>query len=165
MSDHRPCAFDIANFRKNAIGSKSNSILEHKTRTRATILGICARIIVSCLRSAHARGAVKGGLGNGNTLPCSLGRALFSVCFVGTLVCTRNRDFKRNGGERGARMRRFCHPFTEKTIKATNAFRLHKRARIACETLPFIAQGASKIHLKTNVDSRNPFFQREMRKS
>ena len=47
-------------FRKSAMQTNSDSIFEHKTRTRATIFGICARTIVSCLRSAHARGAVRG---------------------------------------------------------------------------------------------------------
>ena len=60
VSDHKLCALDIAFLEKNAMQTNSDSIFEHKTQARTAFFGTCARAIVSCLRSTHARGAVRG---------------------------------------------------------------------------------------------------------
>ena len=49
------CICPPAFFRKNAIETNLNSIFEHRTWARAAMFEICARTVVSCLRSAHAR--------------------------------------------------------------------------------------------------------------
>ena len=103
LSDHRLCYFDVdmrplhftrTSFRTICNGSLLKQVLEHKRRA-GTIVGICARIIVSCLRSAHARGAGKGACERAIHCAFHSGGHFLPLIIFASFCFTQDRYFKR----------------------------------------------------------------------
>ena len=56
---------------------------------------------------------------------------------------------EENGSQNGAKMKSCGAYFLEKMQKRKSVFRLRRRVRIACEPIPWSAQGDPKIKEKT----------------
>ena len=131
-----------------------------KKRARATIPGTCARTLVSCLRSAHARGAVREPREVIIDDCYRLGRALFSYLFSASLFSHKIVIFNENGLQNGPQIGLFWELFSEKERKQKSAFRLHRRVRIACEPSSWNAKGNAKSFKKARRIP-GPFFSRK----
>lgn len=102
--------------------TNTTSISKHKTRARATFVGICAQTIVSYLRSVHARGAARGAwereihfnfhLGGYFVLP-----VCWASCFLKQSGFVANRVARH-----GARMWLFKNMCSERLRKSEKRF-------------------------------------------
>ena len=104
--------------------------------------------------SGPREGGCQERMGKGDTLPCSLSGTFFDV-----FVCTLFRHIIKvlSRMMAGIKTGSIClHICFEKTRKSKSAFRLHMRARFACEPLPWNAQHCSKVHPKHTRRSQKP---------
>jgi hypothetical protein len=89
---HLSFPFCRTNLQKQKLKLKQNETDFQKNRVRATIPRICARTVVSCWKSAHARGAVREPRKSIIVYRDPLGRALFAYLLFGILfVRTKSR--------------------------------------------------------------------------
>ena len=135
VSHHGLCAFYIATFQTIC---NANQLKQHfraqDTNWRNNVWNLCSK---NCFlsRTAHARGAARG-----------LGKRQYIVLFtrVGTFPCLfssarffwKNKDFERTRWPKWSPKVIFLWAVFR---KSKSVFRLHRRARIACEPPPWSA--------------------------
>ena len=150
-------------FQKIWNGNKMKQISEKKKRVRATIPGICARTVVSCWKSAHARGAVREPRESIIDPRDPLGRALFWYLFFASFVSHKIEISYENGPQNGSKVITFGSCFQK--MKENRKMRFDCTGVYGLHMSPHRgAPRATQNYTKKQTDSRNPFFLGKIRK-
>ena len=100
-------------------------------------------------KTAHARGAVREPRARVMARHLSQGGHLFLNIFLEPFFSLKIVIFDKKCLQNGSQMRSFGAYVLEKVQKRKSVFRLRRRVRIACEPIPWSAQGDPKIKEKT----------------
>ena len=119
--------------------------------------------IVSCWKSAHARGAVREPREAIIDPWFYLGGHLFLHVFSHPFFSYKIEIFNENGRRNGLQSGLLLAVFSGKEGKSQSVFRLHRRVRIAFEPTPWSAQGDPKLPKKTDWFQK-PFFSKKNQK-
>ena len=144
-------------FSKNLKWKQNKTDFRDKKQARATIPWICARTVVSCWKSAHARGAVREPRESIIVCRDLLGRALFSYLFLASFFSTKIEIYNENGPQNGPKVDTFgiCFQKTKENRKVrfdcTGAYGLHMSPHRG-------KPRATQNYTKKQTDSRNFLF-------
>ena len=134
-----------------------------KNRVRAAIPGLFARTLVSCSKSAHARGAVREPRESIIVCRDPLGRALFAYLFSASFFSHKIEIVNENCPQNGPRVDAFGICF--QNMKENRKVRFDYTGTYGLHMSPHRgAPRATQNYTKKQTDSRNPFFLGKIKK-
>ena len=128
----------------------SPGLSPERVRSLEQLLLFLAQTGVSCSEILGAReGGCQGAPGQGHRDLFESRGSLFFESFVGAHFSLKILIVDKKRCQNGVRMRSCGAYFLDKMQKRKSVFRLRRRVRIACEPIPWSAQGDPKIKEKT----------------